>query len=130
MDNTFATPKGETKTESFVLSQNKEDVVNSIKPEDIPVSLYHQKMGKPFIAEVLGITDVSLSQNKELAGKLVPLEEFIIGQIRKNNFEETQKSYRAILKDVSKIIGINEHENAVSKIDKLHTLIAIRKLFT
>mgnify|MGYP001581027359 FL=1 len=97
--------------------------------KDIPVSLYSQRFHKPYASEFFGLDkNFLMNLDRETGKKLGEIDEFILGQIGKTGLADSKKSYNKIMNNLLNILGIDEDERTPAKIDKLMTVISLRKL--
>ena len=97
--------------------------------KDIPVSLYAQRFHKPYASEFFGLKDnFLLNLEKGTLNKLNEIDVFALEQIEKTGLDDSKQNYNKIINKLLEILGVDEGEKVNTKIDKLLTIISLRKL--
>lgn len=135
MAEVFSKPliKVDKKEEARTLAKGSGDVVETGKLEadkNIPVSLYSQRFHKPYASEFFGLDKSFLANiEKGTLTKLNEIDTFALEQMDKLDLEDTKQNYNKIINKLLGILDIDEGEKVSNKINKIMTVISLRKLF-
>ena len=98
--------------------------------EDIPLSLYESRFSKPYSMEYFGIKDDLLSKTDTVTTtRLKSIDDFILGQIKDNSLEDSKEVYDLLMQKVMEIVGVNKMTKLSTRLSKMHSAIALSKLF-
>ena len=97
--------------------------------DTIPVSLYAQRFHKPYAAEFFGLDkNFLITLDARSTEKLQGIDDFIMEKMEEAELSDSKRSYNMVLNKLLAMLGINENEKAIHKIDKINKLILFREL--
>lgn len=73
---------------------------------------------QPFLARQLSI-EKDILREANLLKRVQEIDSYIISLVKERQWVDTEESYNAILKEISKSLGLNEHLDLFARIDKL-----------
>lgn len=96
---------------------------------DIPVTLYNQRFGKPYAVEFFGLSkEPHLSFDTNTMSKLEGIENFVLRELSERGLTDSKDSYHDYMNRFMDAAKIGRFEQTSTKINKLYTAMSVRVL--
>lgn len=124
MDNVHAVPRNtvtrigsDTGSDNHPMSQADQ---LGLGREEMPLHIYHEQFGRPYVTEKLGLHRMSEELPKEAVERLQAIDKAMFKRMVDNKLNFSLAAYDELMENIQQELGLKEHDSPYLKMIKLY----------